>query len=158
MIRKTLQATKAATFSVELPTTIPPKRVVGSSGPVAIGFQGPMPCGTGFFISPDGWFLTAAHVIAKPGTQDIPRDDLESTILHNEATKVNHPGADYQVRLDHFDPSHDFALLKFDAKAIEGTQTNEPLDFIEVSDRVLEEGEAVYSFGYPLSDFPVLYP
>lgn len=139
MIRKTLQATKAATFSIDLPNSQQ---------------QGmPTPTGTGFFVSPDGWFVTAAHVIMDRGT-NAPRGDLDKAWLmqppfsgHVFVTMYQH------VTLDHVDLKNDFALLKVDFAAntskesLEG-QTGFP--FIEVSLRPLEEGEPVYAFGYPL--------
>jgi len=53
MIRRTLPHTQAATFSVLLPD----QKKQGM----------PTATGTGFFVSPDGWFVTAAHVISENG-------------------------------------------------------------------------------------------
>ena len=51
MIRKSLPQTKAATYSMLFPSPDPK-------------YQGiPVPRGTGFFIDPGGYFLTARHVI-----------------------------------------------------------------------------------------------
>jgi S1-C subfamily serine protease len=51
MIRKSLPQTKAATYSIQFPSPDPAFH------------QMPVPRGTGFFIDPTGYFLTARHVI-----------------------------------------------------------------------------------------------
>jgi serine protease Do len=64
MIRMTLTTTQLATFSIDLPNA----RMQGM----------PSPTGTGFFVSPDGWFVTAAHVVTKDNRSDgDPRDDID---------------------------------------------------------------------------------
>lgn len=70
MIRKTLSTTKLATFSIDLPN-------------LDTKMQGlPMPRGTGFFVSRDGWFITAAHVITTNGESDgTPRSDIDKAYL-----------------------------------------------------------------------------
>jgi hypothetical protein len=61
--RKTLKETQAATFCIELPD--------------AWRQNMPAPIGTGFFISPDGWFVTAAHVLMEEeGLSRKVRDDI----------------------------------------------------------------------------------
>jgi len=58
------------------------------------------------------------------------------------------------VSLDYVDPQWDIALLKVDFaknKDKEWLKGKSSFPFIEVSRRQLEEGEPVYSFGYPLS-------
>lgn len=144
MIRQTLPATQAATFCVLLPNTQQ---------------QGmPTPAGTGFFVSPDGWFVTAAHVITENQKSDGPvRQDLAQSWLMKE-TRIpgGMPGAMCQsVSLGHVIARLDFALLKVDFAANANKawlvgKTEFP--FLGVSRRDLDEGESVYSFGYPLSD------
>ena len=56
VIRRTLKATQLARFSVDLPR----KALRGM----------PTPTGTGFLISPDGWFVTAAYVVTENGRSD----------------------------------------------------------------------------------------
>jgi len=59
------------------------------------------------------------------------------------------------VSLDYVDPQWDIALLKVDFgknKDKEWLKGKSSFPFIEVSRRQLEEGESVYSFGYPLSE------
>jgi hypothetical protein len=76
MIRRTLTATQLATFSIDLPNA-------NANGM-------PTPMGTGFFVSPDGWLITAAHVVTKNNRPDgPPRDDVENAWLMKEAR----PGA-----------------------------------------------------------------
>lgn len=71
MIRKTLLNTRNSTFCIELPE----KDNLGM----------PSPRGTGFFISPDGYFVTAAHVITIDGKSDSkPRNDINQAWLIKE--------------------------------------------------------------------------
>ena len=50
MIRNSIERTKKSTFLIRVPSSIPEHK----------GF--PLPTGTGFFISKDGYFVTANHV------------------------------------------------------------------------------------------------
>lgn len=142
MIRRTLARTKSATFSILLPD---------------LNQKGlPTPSGTGFFIDPDGWFVTAAHVITKDGKSDGPvRDDIESCWLMKEPAYLGDPGAMCQhVSFELINPRLDIALLKVDfSKNADKAWLAELEDFpfLEISIRELDEGEPVYSFGYPLS-------
>jgi len=135
MIRKTLAATKEATFSVDLP--FPP-----INGP-------PSPSGTGFFVSADGWFLTAAHVVtdqAGNGRTDVDKGDL------NRPTPTWMESCD-DFTLDHLDKPLDYAILKVDLaknKKKDWLKNRTGFPFLQVSARVLDEGEPVYAFGYPL--------
>ena len=139
MIRRTLAQTKVSTFCVQLPDS---------------GAQGmPTPAGTGFFVSPDGWFVTATHVVKdKDGNV---RNDIDSAWLNKENT-LDGSGAMCQgVSLEYVDPQLDVALLKVDFaknKDKDWLKGKKSFPFIEVSRRQLEEGEPVYSFGYPLSE------
>ncbi len=143
-ITRTLVNTQAATFCIELPN----KHQHGM----------PAPTGTGFFVSPDGWFVTAAHVITENNQSDgAIRQDIDQAWLQKE-TRLSGglPGAMCQfVSFGHVIPRLDFALLKVDFqqnsnKAWLSGQTSFP--FIGISTRQLSEGESVYSFGYPLSN------
>jgi serine protease Do len=136
VIRKTLGATKTATFSIDLPDA-------NQAGP-------PKPRGTGFFVSSDGWFVTAAHVLMQNGSVQ----DISQAWLMAEPT----PG-DWGLRicqfvsLDFIEPNLDFALLRvdFSANATKNWLKNRTcFPYIEISKRELAEGEPVYSFGYPL--------
>ena len=140
MIRQSLAQTKRGTFAVELPNP----------------FKGLMPCpvGTGFFVSQDGVFVTAAHVITQDGKPDgPPRVDLEKSWLMAEP-----PPDDWGRRmcvgmsLLHIDAQHDIAILKVDLAANrDKAWMSDGFPFIPVSFDELEEAEPVYSFGYPLA-------
>jgi len=143
VIRNTLLKTQAATFCVQLPDA---------------NQQGmPTPMGTGFFVSPDGWFVTAAHVITENQESDGPvRQDLsQSWLMKEKRISIAKPGAMCQaVSFGHVIAPLDFALLKVDFPANANKdwlagKTEFP--FLSVSRRQLDEGEPVYSFGYPLS-------
>jgi len=147
MIRKTLGSTQKATFSIDLPDA-QAKRM-------------PVPTGTGFFVSDDGWFVTAAHVVTEDNRPDGPaRQDIDAAWLMKEFR----PGQPMMAmcqwpRLELIEPAFDFALLKLDfgrnadKEHLKG-RTGFP--HLVVSTRQLEEGEPVYSFGYPLSRFGLI--
>jgi serine protease Do len=137
MIRNTLARTRSATFSVQLPNKQ--------------NHDMPTPTGTGFFVSTDGWFITAAHVITEDGNPEGNiRGDIDSCWLMKERSN----GMCQYVTVGHVLPEYDLALLKVDfdknsnKEWLKG-QTGFP--FVEVSARPLEMGGPVYSFGYPLS-------
>ena len=147
MIRKTLSAVQAATFAVLLP-----------DGPSRL----PAPRATVFFVSFEGWFVTAAHLV----TEDVtpygrPRTDFPECSLQKEMRMkpLSHGGMCQFVELVYVEPVTDFALLKVDFGRNSNKQwlagrTRFPC--VPVSARRLEEGEPVYSFGYPLSAGPVV--
>lgn len=142
MIRKTLENTKKATFAVLLPN----RNKAGL----------PSPIGTGFFISPDGWFITAAHVVTENNQSNgKQRSDIDKGYLQKENRKNIDIGEGCQFfKIDFIIPNLDFALLKVD---LEKNRTKEwmkdrtEFPYIKVSGRLLDEAEPVYSFGYPLS-------
>jgi len=144
MIRRTLTATQLATFSIDLPNA------------AATGM--PVPTGTGFFVSGDGWFVTAAHVVTKDNRPDAPpRDDIDKAWLMKEFRPGQPEARMCQYpRLDLVEPDFDFALLKLDfARNADKEHLKGKSEFphLIVSTRQLEEGEPVYAFGYPLSTF-----
>jgi serine protease Do len=144
MIRKTLANTQAATFAVMLPTD-----------------SGMAPTGTGFFISPDGWFVTAAHVVTKDNSpHGERRSDIGDAWLKKERRSMQGAGAMCQwPQLHAIVPSLDFALLRVDFARNankEFLSGKTAFSFLQVSTRVLEEGEPIYAFGYPLSGSTVL--
>lgn len=141
MIRKTLKEVRDATFCIELPNQ-------SQHGM-------PTPTGTGFFISPDGWFVTAAHVITKNGAANgDKRDDIDQAWLDKEPKGIG-PGNMCQfVELKYVLPEFDFALLWVDFQKNsnkEWLKGRSEFPYIKVSTRRLDMGEPVYSFGYPLS-------
>lgn len=138
MIRRTLSQTQSATFSIDIPHP---------------GMRGmPTPAGTGFFVSPDGWFVTAAHVVTKAGQ---PIDDLDKSWLMKEARFETLTAMCQHITFEYADARLDFALLKVD---FEKNSTKDYLkdrsgfDHLTVSRRTLDEGEPVYAFGYPLPE------
>ncbi|MBF0320286.1 MAG: trypsin-like peptidase domain-containing protein [Nitrospirae bacterium] len=140
MIRQTLRTIQSATFAILLPD--------------ALNNGMPTPAGTGFFVSPNGWFVTAAHVIMN---NDQVRNDLNQTWLRKESRSISVPSQviNRGVSFGHVIHNLDFALLKVDfaenANNVCLKGKNE-FPFITVSTRHLKEGEPVYSFGYPLSE------
>jgi len=143
MIRRTLAATQAATYSIDLPSA-------GRKGM-------PSPTGTGFFVSPDGWFVTAAHVVSEGGSAaGKPRPDIAQGWLMKERRGMTLPSAMCQgLTLEYIDPRTDFALLKLDFSQNSGKAHlvgRSSFPFVEVSSRELDEGEPVYAFGYPLGE------
>lgn len=147
MIRKTLKATQLATYSVDLPD---------------LNKQGmPSPTGTGFFVSTDGWFVTAAHVITENNKSDgLVRTDIDKAWLMKESRPgIRGTGMCQAVRFEYINPGTDFALLKVDFSANankEYLKDRTGFPYLEVSSRELEEGEPVYAFGYPLSSSTLL--
>jgi S1-C subfamily serine protease len=138
MIRQTLSNTKAATFSVD-----------------ARGKGGlPRPSGTGFFVSPEGLFITARHVLTQDGNPAGPLRENGSLLLMQPDPAQPYPvrlNCYYRVELVGDEPGCDFALLKVDLKETSPWLTQrDRAPFLEVSLRPLDEGEPVYSFGYPL--------
>lgn len=139
MIRRTLTQTQAATFAVLLPN------------PRQAGM--PAPVGTGFFVSPDGYFVTAAHVVHDRSGN--VRGDLDQMWLDKELRGMPPVPVGVQTAaLELESADADIALLKFDFdanKEKDWLKDRTGFPFVEVSQRILEEGEPVYSFGYPLS-------
>ena len=140
MIQQFLQATKRATFALLLPN--PFKQLM------------PCPVGTGFFVSADGVFVTAAHVITRNYESDGPaRDDIDKGWLMTEP-----PPGDWGRRmclglsLAHVDAQYDIAILKVDLEANRDKSWMQGgFPFVPISWGELQEAEPVYSFGYPLS-------
>jgi serine protease Do len=145
MIRTTLSNTRSATFCIQLPNNN------------AHGM--PTPTGTGFFVSADGWFITAAHVVTVDNTTTgAGRTDLAQSFLSKEFLPGEIPAMCQGISIDTILANYDFALLRVDfaqnarAHFLQGRQG---FPFLNVSNRVLDWGEPVYSFGYPLSQFQI---
>jgi len=100
-IRDTLQNSSLATFSVLFPD------------PAMKGMTRPI--GTGFFVSADGWFVTAPHVVMEGGKI---RPGIEQCQLEKERIdEFAGPGAGCQfITLEYVDEQLDLALLKVDFK------------------------------------------
>lgn len=145
MIRETLTQTKMATFAVLVP----------HPDPSYAGF--PTPNGTGFFVSKDGYFITARHVLEK-------KDDSGKAVIHNSAQiKFVKPEIIPQVLVDNIAltkdwPEYDLALLKADFaknKNKDAFKDKDGFDFLEVDFDIIPEGTDIYSFGYPLPNIEV---
>lgn len=137
IIEKTLQNTQRATFSVAIP----------HPNPEAKGF--PTPNGTGFFVSKDGYFVTARHVCWK--------DSLGKSLHPASDIRLQKPEGAIIVNLSLVKewPQYDLVLLKADFEKSKNTRTFEGktgFDYIETEFNTIPEGTEVYSFGYPLSE------
>jgi S1-C subfamily serine protease len=147
MIRRTLRDTQLATYSVDLPDP---------------GMNGmPRATGTGFFVSPDGWFITAAHVVTQDGSPNgLPRRDIQDCWLMKEARPGQFMSGMCQfAQLDAVLPDSDVAFLKVDFAANANKAHLQGLTgfpHLRISRRHLEEGEPVYAFGYPLPESELL--
>jgi serine protease Do len=147
VIERTLAATQQATFALLLPD------------PNQNGL--PVPMGTGFFISPDGFFVTAAHVVTQGNTPGgVPRTDISAAWLMKERG-IDHPSAMCHFpELELLLGDYDFALLKLDFEMnankhwLKGRSS---FPYITISQRKLSEGEPVYAFGYPLSQSSIVH-
>ncbi len=146
MIRKNLKMIKEATFAIELPN--------------AQYQEMSTPTGTGFFVSPDGWFITAAHVITEKGRSDGRiRNDLGDAVITKETRLLDETSPlsimCNGLSLEYVDIITDIALLKVDFQKNDRKdwlKGKSEFPYIEISTRELEEGEPVFSFGYPLPE------
>lgn len=80
--------------------------------------------GSGFFITPDGYFITNFHVVQKA-------DDL-SVIVGNQR---------FQARVVHWDPTNDLALLKVEGANFACLPLGKDLD--------VRSGDGVFTVGFP---------
>ncbi|MBI1325164.1 trypsin-like serine protease [bacterium] len=148
MIHEYINHVKKATFCVMLPD---------------LHSKFNSPSGTGFFISADGWFVTAAHVITEDGSpfgkirSDVTSAWLEKESHFDEADQfITGTGCMSNEGVEYINPHLDFALIKVDFnknRHQEGFNHLQGFPYLTVSRRVLAEGEDVFSFGYPLSTF-----
>jgi serine protease Do len=142
MIRKHLATAKAATFCIALPSQIPNDK----------GF--PRAAGTGFFVSSDGWFVTALHVIMSNNAIRADIHEMNASQHHSAMTEPWRVLSEF--KLEFCDQEMDFALLKADLSAnqakYEWFREEKSFPFLPISTRELDEGEPVFSFGYPLSE------
>ena len=133
-IRDSLVSVQRATYCILLPE---PPSMGGNSAPT----------GTGFFVSPEGWFVTARHVLTTGDDRYAGlRDDLCMIGLANPLDGTAELRCSLGARLVYQNAQSDFALLK--AEPMEEKE----LAYLEVSKREVSVGEPVYIFGYPLSD------
>lgn len=141
MIRKTLNATKSATWCISL----------------ANDLYLPIPTGTGFFISDDGWLITAAHVVCDERGNIRQNDVVNGDLTQHPSAKDSKSfGAMNGMSVHWINQQEDIALIKIDwdrSMSQMQKQLFGGVSFLKISVKELEEGTPVYSFGYPLSDF-----
>lgn len=137
MIRRTLPATKQATWCVLVP----------SQDPALHG--APVPIGTCFFIDPGGYILTANHVV----TDDA--GNLLDIMALQRPTPLGGPPALVQgVTVVERWPTMDLALLKADFSANANkawAQGRVDFPYVRLTFDTPADGTPVYAYGYPLS-------
>jgi serine protease Do len=127
MIKDTLKNTKEATFLVH------------------IEYGNMLIFGTGFFISDNGYFITANHVVEQLNIDNVvdflERPDEFPNVMVRGAKVINKW------------PKFDLALLKAEFeenKQREYFKTRSDFPYLEIDYLDQEEGSPVYAFGYPL--------
>ena len=137
LITETLEDTKKATFAVLVPSPQPELK----------GF--PTPAGTCFFISEDGYFISARHVFEALQT-------AEKVILTKPEVFPSPHVSNIEIVQDW--KNYDLILLKADFDKNKNKtyfQNKRGFDFIEPEFEIIPEGKEAYSFGYPLPSFQV---
>jgi serine protease Do len=138
LIRNSLERTKKSTFVVRVPSTKPEYK----------GF--PLPNGTGFFISADGYFLTANHVIKGASKLTLSQPELQLSM--QDLCFLGH------IDIVQIWSQFDIALLKVNIDK----NINNPLlvnkkgfDYLDIDFEDCLDGTPVYSYGFPLPDVQI---
>lgn len=139
MITRTLAKTKMATFTILVPHPDP-------------NFNGfPIPKGTGFFISKEGYFITARHVLeCKKGKDAVLQDPVQIRLTKPEV--IPSPQITGVTIVKDW-PRYDLVLLRAEFSAVQKQEYfkhKDCFDFVEIDFNVVPEGTEVYSFGYTL--------
>lgn len=136
MIRNSIERTKKSTFLVRVPSTEPKHK----------GF--PSPIGTGFFISADGYFVTAGHVLkGVSGGDTLKLSQPELELMKRDTNPLEH--IDIVAIWSQFD----IALLKvnFEKNSNNPLLTNKTgFDYLDIDFEDCLDGTPVYSYGFPL--------
>jgi hypothetical protein len=101
--------------------------------------------GTGFFVNPAGWFITAKHVLCDRNDNG-PRHILAVQTLKNGGQVVR------EVTHMSFHPSADIMVGKLEDKARDIYAQPTPYEFaphFNLSFKKLDEGEDIIGYGYP---------
>jgi len=138
LIRNTIARTKNSTFLIRVPSNVPEHK----------GF--PSPAGTGFFISKDGYFVTANHVLegVKSG------HDLKLSHPELELTKKGSTILEY-IEIVQTWPQFDIVLLKVDFEKNRGNPLLVNLtgfNHLDIDFGDCLDGTPVYSYGFPLPE------
>jgi serine protease Do len=139
-ITNTIERTKSATFAL-----IASDPIKGT----------PVPRGTCFFISKSGYILTAHHVVREIDFNNVclhkpPALPWEDSDWSTAITIIQF------IRLVRVWENFDLALMKadFDANGKkEWAKVRDSFPYLSISFNQYKDGNDVYSFGYPLSDF-----
>ena len=139
LIPETLPKTKMATFSVHVPHPNPEMKRLPTAN------------GTGFFISEDGYFITARHVITQRDNGFVNPNEISLT------KSDLFPGASARgVKIVKDWINFDLVLLKADFSKSERQDFFKKSDcfyYVDIDFNVIPEGTNVYAFGYPLPKF-----
>src|SRR3989337_1888516 len=144
MIVQTVQRTKEATYAVLIPNPNPELQ------------DFPTPHGTGFFVTKEGHFITARHVLThEQNGREVFFDPAKIRL-----TKPDMFPSPQIVGLQLIKEWKDFdlALLKADFERVKNQENfkgKTGFSFLEIEFIVPLEGLDVYSFGYPLPKFVV---
>lgn len=128
---------KAATFALLLP------------GPEGM----PIESGTAFFISPDGYIITANHVINKI-------NESKDIILMQPVELGKSSGAMvHNIEIIQKWEEYDLAILKADLEKNKNRaflEGKKEFPYLEIEFNQQEDGEEVYAFGFPLPSVPTI--
>lgn len=113
----------------------------------------PSPAGTGFFISADGYFITASHVLKGVSSGDKLKLSQPELELLKQGTKP----LEY-VDIVKIWPQLDIALLKvsFEKNSENSLLTNKAeFDYLDIDFEDCLDGTPVYSYGFPLPEVQI---
>lgn len=112
----------------------------------------PVEIGTAFFISPDGYIITANHVIEN-------KKETDSIILRQPPEAGKPPVLIHDIEIVEKWPKYDLALLKADFyknKNKDFLKDKKGFDYLEIDLSQHGEGEEIYAYGYPLPKTPTV--